>query len=76
MAVQLDELLCPICLDEFKEPKTLSCMHDLCRKCLEDMAARESSRVIRCPLCRSEIDIPRGGVKNLPTNLRLMKLVE
>ncbi|KAK3737874.1 hypothetical protein QZH41_003152 [Actinostola sp. cb2023] len=71
-----DEYLCPICLDEFTEPKILQCFHNLCRKCIDDLANSTTENLfIRCPLCRSKCRIPNGGAKNLPPNRELEKLV-
>lgn len=71
-----EELSCPICLEELKEPKCLpECAHNVCRACLENMA-RPSPESIRCPICRRVTQMPRGGVRALPTNTVLIRLLE
>ena len=71
-----EELSCPICLEELKEPKCLpECAHNVCKACLESMAG-ETPEVIRCPICRQDSQIPRGGVRALPTNTVLIRLLE
>lgn len=71
-----EELSCPICLEELREPKCLpSCAHNLCKACLENMA-RSNPEIIRCPTCRRISHLPPGGVNALPTNNVLIKFLE
>lgn len=71
-----EELSCPICLEELKEPKCLSaCAHNVCKACLDNMA-RSNSEIIRCPTCRQISQIPPGGVSSFPTNNVLIKFLE
>ena len=72
------EVSCPVCLEEFQEPKCLpNCAHNVCQECLEEMAcknARGSS--IECPVCRVESYIPIAGVSAFPKNHLLARLIE
>ena len=63
-------LQCPICMDEYKDPRILPCHHTVCLTCLLDYVRHSSSsgRLFRCPQCRSDICVPRGGVKDFPPN--------
>lgn len=63
-------LQCPICMDEYKDPRILPCHHTVCLNCLLDFVRHSSSsgRLFRCPQCRSDICVPRGGVKDFPPN--------
>ncbi|KAK3108531.1 hypothetical protein FSP39_010021 [Pinctada imbricata] len=63
-------LQCPICMDEYKDPRILPCHHTVCLHCLLDYVRHSSSsgRLFRCPQCRSDICVPRGGVKDFPPN--------
>lgn len=71
-----EELSCPICLEELREPKCLpSCAHNACKACLENMA-RSNSEIICCPTCRQVSQLPPGGVRSLPTNNVLIKFLE
>lgn len=56
-----DEVTCCICLDVWKNPKTLPCDHTMCNDCLAQMQSlsSESSQAvamisIRCPECRCD----------------------
>lgn len=70
-----EELLCPVCLEEFKDPKFLACAHNICKECLEQMVETSGSEV-NCPVCRRSIEIPEGGVTCIPTNQVLVRLIE
>ncbi|XP_078375923.1 uncharacterized protein LOC144659389 [Oculina patagonica] len=75
----LDELSCPICLEDFEEPKCLpNCAHNVCKGCLEDIIkARPSNRRhINCPICRGNVPIPREGISAIPTNTMIKRLLE
>lgn len=70
------EISCPICLDEFEEPKCLpSCAHNVCQHCLEGMVKKRNN-AIECPVCRVESIIPNGGVSAFPKNHLLVRLIE
>ena len=67
-----DELLkCPICMDAFKEPKMLPCVHTFCQPCLEEYVDgdKATSGKFPCPLCQNETVIPDDGVAGLPGNV-------
>lgn len=36
-------LICKICLDDYKSPKSLDCMHTFCEQCIENHAMSEST---------------------------------
>ena len=71
-----NELSCPICYEDFEEPKCLpNCAHNICQNCLERMAKRKR-KVIECPVCRVVLVIPKGGVVAFPKNHLLVRLLE
>lgn len=63
-------LQCPICMDEYKDPRILTCHHTVCLQCLLDYVQHTSTsgRIFRCPQCRADVCVPRGGVKDFPPN--------
>src|ERR1044072_5282901 len=68
---------CPICLESFKQPKGLPCLHTFCLQCLERYGDDEiPGGKLACPLCRQEFIIPLGGFHRLPGNFFIEQLVE
>ena len=65
VAKEYSHLICPVCHQLFKNPKHLPCHHSYCEECLEEI--QEYSKVT-CAVCRNEVTVPTGGVKNLPNN--------
>lgn len=80
VGIGLADVICPICLDNYDNPKTLNCGHSLCHNHLSDLTAKGLSfliyvenlkiaetnlNVVRCPICRG----PSYGY--LPTNYAL-----
>ncbi|GAB1599930.1 uncharacterized protein LOC115213428 [Argonauta hians] len=54
----LDMDLCPICLDEFRDPRVLPCQHSFCMQCLQNHLDSQKSDIVRkgafqCPSCRA-----------------------
>ena len=47
------EIICPLCLDIYKEPKKLPCDHVYCKDCLKSLAEVTANATISCPECRS-----------------------
>ncbi|ELU12702.1 hypothetical protein CAPTEDRAFT_129838, partial [Capitella teleta] len=78
-------LLCKICYEIYKRPKTLICLHTFCSDCLEkhqDAEVERSyrymlySRAISCPICRKKTELPSGGVCRLPDNFLVDNLTD
>ena len=68
-----ESLTCPVCLQIFKNPKYLPCYHSYCEECLEKLCSQSE---IRCPECREVAQISEGGVKSLPNNFLINRLVD
>ena len=66
-------LTCPICYQLFNNPKYLPCHHSYCERCLEKMQVQKK---IVCPECRKEATVPAGGVKDLPNNFFINRMVD
>lgn len=76
-------LTCKICLEPFKCPKCLDCLHTFCEQCIENHVMSECTykkysdyREFTCPLCRKRTQLPIGGVKKLPDNFLVSSLGE
>ncbi|XP_060572078.1 E3 ubiquitin-protein ligase TRIM56-like isoform X4 [Ruditapes philippinarum] len=79
-----DEFLtCKICLEGYKSPKCLDCLHTFCEGCIDNHVMSECTykkysdyREFTCPLCRKRTQLPIGGVKKLPDNFLVSNLSE
>ena len=71
-----DEIMCPLCLDIFDQPKILPCLHVYCKApCLEGLArCSPNPGTITCPECRSVVQIPENNVDNFPTAFQINRL--
>ena len=63
-STQMERLTtCPVCLDKFRTPKLLPCMHTFClTPCLTNLVDPRA-RSLRCPECRREHPIPPGLIE-------------
>ena len=66
-------LKCSVCLEMYKDPRVLPCLHSYCLNCLQGLA---STDVVSCPQCRAKYDVPKGGVASYPTDLSLLPELE
>lgn len=67
---------CALCLENFKDPRILTCFHTFCRDCLEAYIPKASGTQFGCPLCRAKTVIPKKGVDGLQKNFYLEESVE
>ena len=75
-----DQLTCPVCLDQFTDPRTLPCLHSFCTKCLQKLPL-ETDKVgithpLSCPTCRTEAELPQQGVTGFHKAFHLNNLIE
>lgn len=79
-----EELTCSICYSLFSDPRVLPCSHTFCRNCLEgvlDLSGnfsiwRPLRILLKCPNCRSVVEIPDSGTESLPINFALKAIIE
>ncbi|KAM5292437.1 tripartite motif-containing protein 59 [Ctenodactylus gundi] len=79
-----DELTCSICYSIFEDPRVLPCSHTFCRNCLENVLQASGNFYIwrplriplKCPNCRSIIEIAPTGIESLPVNFALRAIIE
>ena len=68
-------LQCPVCMDEFHDPRLLPCHHTMCSECIQRLLLSSTSgRMFRCPQCRRDVCVPRGGISELPVNFFVRSL--
>ncbi|KAI8503918.1 hypothetical protein Bbelb_179860 [Branchiostoma belcheri] len=64
-----DFLECQICLQPYRRPKVLSCLHFFCQQCLEEVLKKQKVKTeLSCPTCRNTTVLPGGGVAELKDN--------
>ena len=63
-----EQLTCPICLEQFINPKILPCFHSFCLHCLQGVAPElvEGNLRLPCPTCRSPCPNIDKGLASLP----------
>ncbi|XP_070546613.1 tripartite motif-containing protein 2-like [Ptychodera flava] len=66
-------LRCSICLEQYKSPKILPCLHTFCEKCLVTLVEKTGS--LHCPECRQKYRLPVDGVPALKTNFFMNNLI-
>ena len=73
-----EELMCPVCLEQYTNPKTLPCLHSFCQHCLEGLSLdkKEETYYLSCPTCRHCTDLPEEGVGSFPVAFTLNNLKE
>ena len=73
-----EQLICPICLEQFTDPKILPCFHSFCLHCLEDVAPElvEGNLCLPCPTCRSPCPNPDKGLASLPPSFVINNLID
>ncbi|XP_070547907.1 tripartite motif-containing protein 2-like [Ptychodera flava] len=69
-----DFLCCTICLEQFKSPKILPCLHTFCEQCLVTLVEKTGS--LNCPECRQQYQLPVGGVSAIKGNFFMANLIE
>ena len=73
-----EQLTCPICLEQFTNPKILPCFHSFCLHCLKGVAPElvKGKLCLHCPTCRSPCPNPDKGLTSLPPSFVINNLSE
>ena len=70
-------LECPICQEQFTEPRVLPCQHTFCLHCLEKIREHQSTtESIPCPVCRATYYLTTAGIDDLPKNIFAANLID
>ncbi|KAH9503378.1 hypothetical protein Btru_072873 [Bulinus truncatus] len=69
-------LCCPLCGEEFLDPKYLPCLHSFCKACIDDHieATCSPDRCLPCPVCATEIELTPELSTELPDNIFAKRL--
>lgn len=79
-----EDLTCSVCYSLFSDPRVLPCSHTFCKTCLDNLLQASTNYSIwrplrlplKCPNCRSVMELPPAGVDALPTNVSLRAIIE
>ena len=73
-----EQLTCPVCLDDYTDPKTLPCLHSFCLRCLEGLPLDLQGKklFLSCPTCRTPTELPEAGVAGFPIAFFINNLTE
>ncbi|RVE64928.1 hypothetical protein OJAV_G00130640 [Oryzias javanicus] len=79
-----EDLTCSVCYQLFSDPRVLPCSHTFCKPCLENLLQTSNNHSvwrplrppIKCPNCRSVVELPPAGVDALPSNVSLRAIIE
>ncbi|KAM9358833.1 tripartite motif-containing protein 59 [Symphorus nematophorus] len=79
-----EDLTCSVCYSLFNDPRVLPCSHTFCKTCLDNLLQVSANYSIwrplrlplKCPNCRSVMELTPTGVDALPTNVSLRAIIE
>ncbi|XP_063061726.1 tripartite motif-containing protein 59 [Engraulis encrasicolus] len=79
-----EDLTCSVCYALFSDPRVLPCSHTFCKSCLDSVLQvsvnfsiwRPLRLPLKCPNCRSVVELPPQGVDALPVNVSLRAIIE
>ncbi|XP_070762465.1 tripartite motif-containing protein 59 [Enoplosus armatus] len=79
-----EDLTCSVCYSLFSDPRVLPCSHTFCKTCLDNLLQLSTNYSIwrplrlplKCPNCRSVVELPPAGIEALPTNVSLRAIIE
>lgn len=79
-----EDLTCSVCYSLFDDPRVLPCSHTFCKSCLDNVLQvstnfsiwRPLRLPLKCPNCRSMVELPPTGVEALPINVSLRAIIE
>lgn len=64
---------CSICLELYKDPRILPCLHTFCLECLKRLVVDEEDKsTITCAQCRENHSVPEGGVITFRKNITIL----
>ena len=71
------QVQCPICLETYRNPKALACLHAYCQECIQQLLLRQQrDQELECPQCRSVVAVAGNDPSSLPTVFFINGLIE
>ena len=71
------QVQCSICLETYRDPKALACLHAYCRRCIQQLLLRQQQdQELECPQCRSIVSVADNDPSYLPTVFFINRLIE
>ncbi|XP_053338329.1 E3 ubiquitin/ISG15 ligase TRIM25-like [Clarias gariepinus] len=66
-SVDQDQFICPVCLDDLKDPVVVPCGHCFCKLCINDCWDQDDQKgIYRCHWCRDTFT-PRPALRKIST---------
>ena len=65
--------VCPACLQSFQDARLLSCLHSVCKACIDKMAVTATDGVVTCPICQATERLPSTGASGLPIDVAVSR---
>ena len=78
LCLEEDRIKCSVCLELYKDPRVLPCLHSYCLVCIQRLVSTTSDTIITisCPQCRAKHTVPIGGVVTYPVDVSIFSEVE
>ncbi len=71
------QITCKVCRRQYKNPKTLPCLHSFCAACLQNISTTTSNCTrVRCPECRKAIQIQSTEFTDSPDAFSINRQIE
>ena len=69
----VEKINCGLCSGTYRQPKLMPCFHTFCLSCLDTYVKNieQVGSTFDCPLCKTKIDLPEGGVDSFQSNIYL-----
>ena len=74
-----EQVTCSVCLEVYKQPRSLSCQHAFCTQCIDQLPVDivEGEYKIKCPSCRKTTPLPKdGSTASLPPAFHINAIIE
>lgn len=81
-----DLLVCPVCKEVYRQPRTLPCQHNLCHDCLTTLISKlghleQKGKDFPCPVCRNVTKLQKEGtieaqVAGFPINRLVLSMMD